>query len=92
MYIEIRSHPREMLFLGSHKTRPKKAEIEKAVLDEGFVAYGYDIWFAPLQKLWRFGGHIRRRKTASTTNTNVIYKGDLLRMMQQPKKETINEN
>lgn len=66
MYIEIRSQPHEMLFEGTHDTRPRKTEIEKAVIAKGFVAYDYDIWFDMMQKFWRFGGHIRRITTAST--------------------------
>ena len=66
MYIEIRSQPHEMRFEGTHYTRPRKAEIEKAVIAKGFVAYGYDIWFDTVQKVWRFGGHIGRITTAST--------------------------
>ena len=66
MYIKIRSQPYEMLFEGTHGTRPRKTEIEKAVMVEGFVAYDYDIWFDTLQKFWRFGGQIRRITTTST--------------------------
>ena len=55
-----------MLFEGTHDTRPRKTEIEKAVMVEGFVAYDYDIWFDTLQKFWRFGGQIRRITTTST--------------------------
>ncbi len=66
MDIEIRSQPNEMLFEGTYETRPRKTEIEKAVIEKGFMPYEYDIWFDSLQKFWRFGGHIRRITTAST--------------------------
>jgi hypothetical protein len=61
LYLEIRSQLHEMLFEGTHETRPKKTEIEKAVVDKGFVPFEYDIWFDSIQNIWRFSGQIRRR-------------------------------